>query len=160
MERLHYLNISRYHYLFTDGEPTDRNGNDYGQAEAVARIITQRSTPENHLFTVITCSDQKLDWLELLDRNARFVSVIDDYETERNQVLAAQGRNFQFPYGLWIACHLLSAKEILLDNLDEKKVMTESQYESITGVSNHNKYQEYCAANPQQQNAPTILNPI
>ncbi|MBP9753092.1 MAG: hypothetical protein KBD31_04725, partial [Proteobacteria bacterium] len=40
-----------YHYLFTDGEPTDRNGNDYGQAEAVARIITQRSAPENHLFT-------------------------------------------------------------------------------------------------------------
>jgi hypothetical protein len=151
-----------YHYFFTDGAPTDAyNHETEEEQQRVINLVKKRLNPENHLLTVLTCSDGRPRWLMKLDKTAAFVSVIDDYAAEKQEVEEAQGKKFPFSFGLWVACNLLSAKDKVLDDLDEKKVQpfAESEYQSITGRINSDEYKAYTAVRPQHQ-VPVVPNPL
>lgn len=102
-------------YLFTDGEPNDAS------PEAVARLIQCRPDPIGKPISLFPCTTdhQAVAWMDEVD-GARYVNTVDDYVTERKQVMDAQGSVFPYSKGFWIMCHLVGAIcPEDLDRLDE-----------------------------------------
>ena len=47
--------------------------------------------------------------------------MVDDYRSEKKEIIRAQGSNFQFTYGDYVAKSLIGSTDPKIDNLDENK---------------------------------------
>lgn len=103
--------------IVTDGEPSDEQGS---IAIADFRACLE-SRPEHVYTTIVSCTDEKftMAYLNNWDSDLPRLDVVDDFASEREQILAVQGQNFVFSYGDYIVKCLLGSVDSELDNLDE-----------------------------------------
>ncbi|CAF3487620.1 unnamed protein product [Rotaria socialis] len=117
--------------IATDGLPTDEKGlNDIDRLEKVLR--TERHPTIDRIFiTFIACTDdlQSVGYLNKFDKKIPNVDVLDDYRSERAEVLAVQGKHFPFSYGDYVVKILMGSVDQWFDQLDEKKVKLNSNAE-------------------------------
>jgi hypothetical protein len=110
--------------IATDGLPTDDNGqNDLVGLEKVLRNERHPSTDRIYI-TFIACTNdlQSVAYLNNFDKKIPYIDVCDDYQSERAEVLAVQGKKFPFSYGDYVAKLLVGSVDQWFDNLDERKV--------------------------------------
>ena len=103
--------------IATDGLPTKGASHDLSN---VKKLLLQK----NHFkffISFLACSDQKYDigYLNDLDKNVPNVDTLDDYHSEKKEVLSAQGKYFKYTYGDHIVRLLLGPICKDLDKLDE-----------------------------------------
>jgi hypothetical protein len=128
--------------IATDGLPTDDNGqNDLKRLEKVLR--NERYPSEDRIYvTFIACTNdlQSVGYLNQFDKKIRNVDVLDDYQSERAEILAVQGKKFPFSYGDYVVKILMGAIDQWFDQLDEKKVKLSSAGAAQQGrLSGHEK---------------------
>ena len=110
--------------IVTDGEPTD----DQGRADiAGLRNALLARGPEVYT-TIVSCTDQDdtMTYLNDWDRQIPRLDVVDDYRSEKKEILEAQGAGFRFTFGDYVVKSLLGSIDPSLDNLDEKSYMSNS----------------------------------
>ena len=124
LKRSHVYERKLLILIATDGSSTDANGqNDLNHMERVLR--NERYSLVDRIFiTFIACTDdpQAISYLNRLDKKIPNVDVLDDYRSERAEILAVQGKNFPFSYGDYVAKTLIGSIDQWFDRLDEKEV--------------------------------------
>jgi hypothetical protein len=125
--------------IATDGEPNDNDG--YSDCDNFLMLLKNRNV-ENNRISILACtsSDSQMDWLDIVDKEAKHVDVIDDYLSERKQILAIQGQNFSYSHGDHILKMLLGPILQKYDDLDEKPI-NKNKY---THQINKNKRNKKC----------------
>lgn len=106
--------------ILTDGQPTDDRGNP--QLAEFMHLISNR--PKNTFVSIVACTDDEasVGYLNKLDRAVPGIDVVDDYDSERKEVLKKQGSAFRFSFGDYVVKTLLGAIDPQMDALDEKKI--------------------------------------
>lgn len=106
--------------IVTDGEPTDDNG----KADISGFKAVLKSRAKSVYTTVVSCTDEAdtMSYLNNWDRAMPRLDVVDDYKSEKNEVLRVQGRSFRFTFGDYVVKSLLGSIDPSLDNLDEHKL--------------------------------------
>lgn len=124
--------------LATDGEPNamDPNGTWRRDSQRFRQLLQTRGgyRPAKCPTAIMACTDSEAEvgWLNELDDSIQNLDVIDDYRSEREEVLRVQGRRFPFTAGDYVVKTLLGAIDPLYDNLDEKK-LSRTQLAEYTG---------------------------
>ena len=105
--------------IMTDGEPTDAVGN--ADVAGLGHALDRR--PPTVWTTFVACTDdrQVMEYLNGWDRTKPRVDVVDDYDSERAEVVKAQGKGFRFSRGDYVVKLLLGAIDPDMDRLDEKR---------------------------------------
>jgi len=128
-------------YLFTDGCPSDSTIGD------MVSLIERRVRPKSYPVSLFSCTDQdnEVAWMKLVDESALYVCEVDDYVTERKEVIDKQGVVFPYTIGMWILCHLVSAIcPDDLDALDESNPLTPTALSRLFGrVVDEEDYRRY-----------------
>ena len=122
------------HYLFTDGEPSDAT------IEQVQHLVLTRPNPKINPLTFISCteSDKDAQWMKDIEALAPYTAELDDYISERNEVLAGQGQLFPFSRGFWLICQLVAAiNPDDLDALDESVPFTKKTMNELIGAKHY-----------------------
>jgi len=101
-------------YFIGDGSP------DGGReaCEQITKLLLDRPNPTQNPFTFIVrsnCHDDVV-WMEEIEEAAQFVSVVDNYSDESNDVRIRQSAAFPYSYGIWLVSMLVAA--INPDDLD------------------------------------------
>ena len=114
--------------IATDGTPTDERGlSDFSRLENILRHDRYPSTDRMYVTFVACTNDlQSVAYLNGLDKRIPHVDVLDDYQSERQEILAVQGKNFPFSYGDYVVKILMGSVDPWFDQLDEKKVKLSS----------------------------------
>jgi len=101
--------------IATDGEPSDAGG-----ISGFTQVLRDR--PANVYVSIVACTDDEasIGYLSKLDRDIPRIDVCDDFQSERREILAAQGRAFRFSFGDYVVKSLLGCIDSSFDNLDEK----------------------------------------
>ncbi len=121
------------HYLFTDGVPSG------GPNETVAKVsdlIKNRPNPFYNALTLISCTDvdSECEWMKEIEENGPYTAEMDDFVSERKEVLKDQGPVMPYSYGFWLVCHLVAAiNPDDLDAMDENLPMTRYVFSSLIG---------------------------
>ncbi|KAJ3053521.1 hypothetical protein HK097_004115 [Rhizophlyctis rosea] len=108
--------------IATDGEPTDEQG-----IHTLRTILTHERQPIDRVHVIfVACTDDEaaVSYLNQWDRDVRNVDVVDDYWSERREVLRVQGPQFMFSKGDWVCKILLGSVDPEIDHLDEWRVGT------------------------------------
>ncbi len=74
----------------------------------------------NHVYTtILACTDEEnsMEYLNNWDKYIQKLDVVDDFRTERKEVLRAKGINFNFSYGDYVAKCLVGSTDPTVDNL-------------------------------------------
>lgn len=104
--------------ICTDGEPTnEHNKVDIPQLRSV--MMRERTTRDFVTFLACTDDDWAIEYLNNWDVEMPRVDVIDDYASEKKEVLRAQGRQFSFTFGDYVVKTLVGSIVPALDRLDE-----------------------------------------
>lgn len=105
--------------ICTDGEPNDGKGN---SCIGELRRVLERERASNDYVTFLACTDDDdaIGYLNKWDVEIPRVDVTDDYQSERREVLRAQGQQFRFSYSDYVVKTLLGAVIPALDKLDER----------------------------------------
>ncbi|KAJ3069902.1 hypothetical protein HDU98_007052 [Podochytrium sp. JEL0797] len=109
--------------IATDGQPTTDSGHlDHQNLKNV--LMYERGAPGHVLIAFLACTDDdaEIAYLEHWDRELRDLDVIDDYYTERRQIIAMQGPQFAFSRGDWVCKMLLGCVDSEIDALDERRI--------------------------------------
>ncbi|OGT45521.1 MAG: hypothetical protein A3E83_05605 [Gammaproteobacteria bacterium RIFCSPHIGHO2_12_FULL_41_20] len=134
------------HYVFTDGVPSDAS------VEAVSKLVKERQHPENHPLTFMSCTnnDNEAKWMKEIEEIAKFVSELDDFKSEREEVLSDQGVSFPFSRGFWLLCQLVAATNPDdLDALDESTPFSRYTLSNLLGREmSAEEYQSYFHGHP------------
>ncbi len=107
--------------IATDGEPNQEDG--YCDSNLFISLLKHRDVDRNRIsILACTTSDSQMEWLDRVDKEAKHVDVIDDYLSERKQIIAIQGNDFSYSHGDHILKMLLGPILQKYDDLDEKKI--------------------------------------
>lgn len=133
-------------YVFSDGVPSDG-------AHQVAQLILHREAPHHHPITLISCTDndEECQWMKDIEEEAPFTSEVDDYASEKREVLHDQGPVFPYTQGLWLLCMLVGALcPHDLDAMDDSTPFSCFTLGQIMGrVLTEPEYRRYFRAFPQ-----------
>lgn len=106
--------------IATDGAPTNQAGQI--DTESLRRVLMARNSERCHVtFLACTDDDQTMEYLNKWDTDIHHLDVVDDYHSERAEVLKAQGPQFRFSFGDYIVKCLLGSIDPEFDALDEVK---------------------------------------
>jgi hypothetical protein len=107
--------------IATDGLPYDKTEDE--NVKKFKKLLKQREN-ENIYISILACTDDKetIQEFNKLDKKIKKLDIIDDYESERKEVIKFQGSKFKFSFGDYIVKALLGSIDSYYDNLDEKKV--------------------------------------
>lgn len=126
--------------IATDGKPNKPSKTKdawVGDLNGFTQLMKTRGgyDPKRCPTVIMACSDNEEDigWLNTVDKVAPNVDVLDDYVSERNEVLAAQGNDFPFTEGDYVVKTLLASIDDVYDFLDEKR-LSRKQYAAYLGV--------------------------
>lgn len=121
--------------IATDGEPNRQNYDGTWVKDIVGfeRAVSKRKSPEKSPTTILACTDDQsqISWMNRLD-NAPFVNILDDYQSEKQEILLKQGKDFHFTGGDYIVAAMLGCIDPIYDGLDEKR-LTNNQYAEYMG---------------------------
>jgi hypothetical protein len=107
----------------TDGQPTDDRG--IVDKGTLYNILLQERGPQGAiLVTFVACTDDEgeIGYLNEWDQRIPNIDVVDDYYSERTEVLRVQGSDFPFSRGDWVCKLLLGGIDPEIDGLDERRV--------------------------------------
>ncbi|KAJ3256720.1 hypothetical protein HK103_005215 [Boothiomyces macroporosus] len=130
-------------YFFGDGQP---NG---GQAaiDEIVKIITNRQNPQDNPITFVSCTseDQDVEWMKDCEEWAPYCAEIDDYMSEKNEVLGDQGLAFPFSRGFYLLALIVGAMNPEdLDAMDESSPMTKFTLDNLLGMKySREEYRNY-----------------
>lgn len=126
--------------IITDGEPNNDDG--YDDSDNFLRLLKSRDV-DNNRVSILACtsSDTHMQWLNRVDEEAKHVDVIDDYLTERTQILNVQGSSFSYSHGDHILKMLLGPVLQKYDDLDEKPIKKPT---GSVSLNRRNKKQNDC----------------
>jgi hypothetical protein len=95
--------------IATDGAPTNAQG-EIDTASLRHCLVSERNTAKVHVqFVACTDDDSTVEYLNDWDIKIPNVDVVDDYHSERAEVLKAQGRDFKFSFGDYVVKTLLGS---------------------------------------------------
>ena len=105
--------------IATDGQPTDDRGN----VDIPQFISTLKSKGPKVYVQIMACTDDDsaIAYLETVDKNVPRVDVTDDYHSERDEILRAQGPRFPFSFGDYVVKSLLGSISPYFDQMDHKE---------------------------------------
>lgn len=105
--------------LATDGEPTDATK----KVNIPEFTATLKALPENFHLSIVGCTNDEttMYYLNGLDTVLRNCDVCNDYESEKAEILKAQGKDYVFGPGDYLCKILLGSIDDSFDNLDEVK---------------------------------------
>ncbi|KAI9335968.1 hypothetical protein BDR26DRAFT_865460 [Obelidium mucronatum] len=112
--------------IATDGEPTTDNGKP--DREGLYNVLKNERGSNPHDGSVVVvflaCTDDlnQVGYLNELDKKIACVDVVDDYYSERREILAIQGDQFPFSKGDWVCKMLLGGIDPEIDALDERRI--------------------------------------
>ncbi|CAF0790949.1 unnamed protein product [Adineta ricciae] len=124
LKRAHILDRKLLLLIATDGLPT----NDRGQSDLMAleKLLRHERDPfvDRIYIAFIACTNdlQSVGYLNRFDKTIPNIDVLDDYHSERAEILAVQGKTFPFSYGDYVVKILMGSIDPWFDQLDEKKV--------------------------------------
>ncbi|MDX1900716.1 MAG: vWA domain-containing protein [Gammaproteobacteria bacterium] len=137
------------HYFFTDGEPSDAS------TDQMKQLVMQRQNPAMNPLTFISCTnnDEQSNWMKEIEEAAPFCSELDDFNSERKEVLNDQGPAFPFSKGFWLIRQLVDAINPLdLDKMDESVPYTKQTMNNLLGRRlTDQDYHHYFSNNPNAQ---------
>lgn len=135
------------HYLFTDGEPSDAT------IEDLSKLILSRSNPQMNPLTLMSCTNEDATWMKEIEEQAPFVSELDDFDSERKEVLHDQGPKFPFNKGFWLLCQLVaSINPDDLDAMDESLPFSKMTLDNLMGRRlTPEEYRLYFDSNPNSR---------
>jgi len=101
-------------FILTDGEPS--GGTDY-----FSEVISEAISTKRMKIQILACTadDEEIAWLNAVDRRFQEVDVVDDYHSERKEVLAAEIVP-RFTRGDWCMKAMLGPISHKFDAWDEK----------------------------------------
>lgn len=142
--------VPTMHYIFTDGEPSD------GSTDELKQIVKGRTNPKNNPINFMSCTNDgdQAEWMKQVEGDADFVSEIDDFISERKEVLDKQGPAFPFTRGFWLLCQLCAPiNPDDLDALDEEKPFSKKTLDNLMGRKlTPQEYSHYFKNNPYSKN--------
>jgi len=108
--------------LFTDGCPTMPNSGT-SDVNNFYNLMKNRNAEHNRV-SIIVCTDNDDDvaFLNRIDNEAKYVDVVDDYNSEKKEIMQKQGNNFPFSRGDYLIKSLLGPINPIYDYFDEKKI--------------------------------------
>jgi hypothetical protein len=109
----------------TDGAPNQ--GPAQGHA-LLHRMLANRLNPGKSVVNFLVCTDNDkevayLEYLESIDRDCPNVDEVDDYDTERRQILAS-GRVKTFSVGDYVVKAIIGGARADVDQLDETAALS------------------------------------
>ncbi|UJR11809.1 hypothetical protein I4U23_015989 [Adineta vaga] len=119
--------------LATDGVPTDEH--ERPDADTLKAVLTHERIPTDRVpVTIIACTDDddNMEYLNDWDKTIPNLDVVQDYQREKKQILACQGKGFPFSFGDYIVKILMGGVDSWFDKLDEKKVELQKTERSNT----------------------------
>lgn len=147
---------STMHYLFTDGVPNDRS------VEDVKQLVLTRRNPQLNPLTFMSCTndDSEAEWMKEIEETAPYTAELDDFESEKKEVLNDQGPGFPFSRGFWLLCQLVAAiNPHDLDALDESVPFTKQTMDNLLGRRlTAEEFQYYFRNNPNAQKYSHLYN--
>jgi len=137
--------------IFFGGDGDDDNHSD----SDMVNLITNRNNPENCPLTLLMCNKNKVAWMDKADKAERrdgqenLVNTMDDFKSEREQVLNAQGPVVPYNQGWYIIAGLVGCiNPHDLDALDENLPFTKFTIDNLMGyVIPEMDYRRYWAKN-------------
>ncbi|WP_257265276.1 hypothetical protein [Endozoicomonas sp. ONNA2] len=115
-------------YVFNDGEP-----NDGGTKEDIYQLLKDRKAERSPVCLVAcTSTPSAIEWMDEADEQPN-VHVVDDFESERQQVWEHQGETFPFTEGFYLMSTLLGPIDPLFDKADENHIFDLADYQEICG---------------------------
>ncbi|CAF3519960.1 unnamed protein product [Rotaria socialis] len=117
--------------LATDGIPTTEDGTPNAQ-ELYQVLLSERIPIDRVPATIICCTDDQecMSYLNDWDRKIQNLDVVDNYEKEKQQILACQGKSFPFSFGDYVVKILLGGVDSWFDRLDEEKISLDNDRSS------------------------------
>ena len=105
--------------IVTDGEPTDHNGK--VNINQFKQCLLSRH--KNVYTNIVACTDDdtSVSYLNKWDRKMTNLDVIDDYRSEKNEIIKEHGKKFSFTFGDYVVKSLIGSIDPELDNFDESK---------------------------------------
>lgn len=102
--------------ISTDGEPTDNQG--HPNVPEFRQCLFSR--PQYVFTTIVACTNDQnsVGYLNNLDREVPRLDVVDDYQSELNEVRRAKGPQYPFSFGDYIAKVFLGSIDVSTDSLD------------------------------------------
>lgn len=112
--------------LATDGEPTDRFGNiqdSRGNTEInkLFRLLNNKRNPKDKIFvTIVACTDDDttMNYLNDWDNKLQNFDIVDDYYSEKERIINAQGKSFRFSFGDYIVKIMLGSIDKSIGSMD------------------------------------------
>jgi hypothetical protein len=103
--------------IVTDGEPTTSTGQ--VDINGFKQCLKQRDS--STYTTIISCTDQDhtMEYLNNWDKTIPRLDVVDDFRSEKQEIMRAQGSKFQFSFGDYIIKSLIGSIDPEMDRLDE-----------------------------------------
>lgn len=102
--------------VITDGSPTDSTHKSMF-ADTIKKIVSNKYFYIS--FLVCTDNDEDVEYLNNIDKDYDKVEVLDDYESEKKEVLKSQGKDYKYTKYTHIARTILSPMCPELNKLDE-----------------------------------------
>ncbi|HSW70740.1 MAG TPA: hypothetical protein VLH77_02030, partial [Gammaproteobacteria bacterium] len=131
---------------WTDGEP-----NAGGGVNEIRRLFKNRNAQKFPISLMSCTDDEGADWMKDVDQDSIRIAEIDDFESERLEVLRKQGPAFPYTYGFY----LISATGVAaicpndLDALDEEIPFSKMTLENMLGMKlTEKEYRNYWDQNP------------
>jgi len=126
--------------LATDGVPTDSQGK--RDIRSFEYVLKHERNPTNRIpVTIIACTDDDdcIGYLNEWDKKIPNLDVVDDYRSEKKEIQGRQGKNFPFSFGDYVVKILMGGVDSWFDDLDEKKVTTDSYGRPSSGTGRKHK---------------------
>lgn len=114
--------------IATDGEPTNDAG--YPDLNNFMHLLKVRDVDKNRI-SILACTNAcaQIEWLNRIDGETENVDVVNDYISEREQILKVQGQCFTYSQGDHILKMLLGPILQKYCDLDGNKLQQNSQCE-------------------------------
>jgi len=109
--------------LATDGEPSDSRGRTTTEAKNEFERLLKTERRYQDYVTIAACTDDDsvMAYLNKWDIQIPRLDVVDDYGSERKEILSARGKKFQFNRGDYVVKLLMGSIDPYFDKLDEKR---------------------------------------
>lgn len=117
------------HYLLTDGKPDE-------PITKIRDLVLNRAFPEKNPITFLSCTnnDAEVEWMKKLEGEADYSAELDDFISERNEVVEKQGSTFPYSKGFWLLSNLVAAiNPDDLDALDEDRPFSKKTMDDLMG---------------------------
>jgi len=102
----------------TDGAPTDANGR--VDVNSLRDVLARERNADRCFVTFMACTDDltAVEYLNDWDRQLKHLDVVDDYQSERREIMKTKGKSYPFSFGDYLVKALLGPIDPEFDRSD------------------------------------------